>query len=468
MARIRNDHRSFMYTAACVALGGFFTSASLAQTGPPEEAPISRIDRLAESDALYRQAFEDGLYAEAADATKLYISAFLTTDKPDRSEWARALAQLGEAQFFAGDRASAIQNYELAVEVIEDENDRLSEALVEPLVGLATVQSAAEEYAGAAASYERAMHIHRVNSGLHTLKQGELAAELSEVYFRIGNFERANGLQVTHMNVMQRNYPDDRLMMVPAYLGRASMLSRTGRMIDAQTAYNRIIALIEDNAGGQSIELLPAIYDYADMLANNRIVDGTDGHERAKRFLRRAVYIAEKSEIANSLDRADAYIALGDFFASRTTDRDQALRHYTKAWRELESDEISRAARHERFGSPRLLNDVPHVLTPAMQKLLMLSHPDIPNRNARLVVGYDISAAGKAENIVLIEADPTGYWDSIITRHVGNFAFRPGFADGEPQRFSNQVYSLQYSINDEDLPANFRQNALIVNHQRAD
>ena len=56
--------------------------------------------------------------------------------------------------------------------------------------------------------------------------------------------------------------------------------------------------------GGKSLALLPAIYEFADLLKNHTIADGINGTYKAGRFLRRAVFITEKNKDATALDRA--------------------------------------------------------------------------------------------------------------------------------------------------------------------
>ncbi len=418
------------------------------QVGPPPAGATTAASQESLTLALarYEQAIEGELYDEAADASKLYINALLRDPDHDRREWGRALGRLGHAQHHAGEFDPAIENYVLAVEIIEAETNRLDPLLIEPLFGLSRALDDSGNYRVAVASYKRLLHVQQVNEGLHTLEQGQVLNELSEVYFRLGDYQRANALQHSYVSIYNSNFPGDNLQQLPALYSRADMQYKTGHMIDAQLSYRRIISMIERADGPQSLYLLPAIYRLSDLLQNNRIKDGIEGSYVARRYLRRAVYIAEHHDGASNLERADALIAMGDYLNLRTGDRRAAMRKYVAAWQQLNTDDSLGEESDARFGSPILLNDPPSNTTPAMRQLMMLSQTDLDDVFGRLVVRYDIDAAGRTRNIELIEGDAAGYWDSIIVDHVDRFVFRPALVDGKPAEISDRLYEIKYSL----------------------
>ena len=90
---------------------------------------------LTELDIQYQQSLDAGLYGEAADTQKRYIGTLLSDPRYDRVEWGRALDRLADAQLLDDDHRSASENFELAVEVLENETNRLDGVLIEPLIG---------------------------------------------------------------------------------------------------------------------------------------------------------------------------------------------------------------------------------------------------------------------------------------------------------------------------------------------
>lgn len=412
----------------------------LAAAQEPEAEP----DQLDIIHGQYLQAMEGGLYDEAADATKRYIGSLLSRDSIDELAWGHALARLGEAQYLAGDLDEAIGNYVLAIEVLEDKTNRLDASLVDPLIGLGKAHEQAGNYFDALDAYKRGVHVRRVNMGLFALEQADTLNAMSEIYFRMGEHDAANGMQQAYAGIYAQNYPDDYLKQVPAQLSRARMLVETDKLIDAKLAYRRMISNIEASDSRRSLELLPVIYSFADLLQNRRIADGVNGDELAHRFLRRAVLIAKKNEDATPIDLADAYIALGDYYVTSHKDHEKANRFYVRAWDALSGDEQYFAARAERFEKPTLLNPAPGGMPPAMRRVLMLSMRDDEEKDARLVTKFDLDELGRPHNINVAESDPAGYYEPILVRYVEMLPFRPGFADGRPARFDDQAYVIGY------------------------
>jgi len=413
---------------------------------------------LADIDAAYRRAFDSELYDEAVDAQKRYISTLLRQPGHDRADWGDALDRLGEAQLLAEDYDSAVENFELAIDVLEDETNRLDDALISPLVGLARARVGAGDLPGAIDTYQRAIHLQQVNFGPHAFEQAEVLDEMSDISYELGDLDAANGYKQAYASVYRQNYEDDYLMQVDALLSQARLLATTGRLLDAQYAYRRIIADLEDADGRRSLALLPAIYQFADLLQNNKMADGINGAYVARRYLRRAVHIAEKNENATPVDRANAYIAFADYLSVHSADGVSAMRFYQQAWDELSVGSEYAAEREVRFAKPVLLNPVPYNTAPVMQKVLRLAAQDDGTENlTRLSARFDIDEKGGVHNIAIVEGDPTGYMDPILARHVELFVFRPGFVDSKPAEFSDQLYVIEYAV--PEMDPDLRQNS---------
>ena len=463
----KNDTRHRSVTGASAVLGLatlFAASAAVAQVdeiGPEPEAAASSV--LLDAQQQYRQAMQGELYSEAADATKRYIDELLRSDDFDRTEWGEALTQLGDAQYLAGNYNAAIENFRHAIEVLEAQTNQLSLEIAEPLTGLGHAYYQVGNMRGSIRAFERAAHVHQVNSGLHSLEQGEILNSLAKVYFEMGDYDRANALEQSYVSIYEKNYPGDDMRKLPALFSQAQMLRKTDRLYDASNAYNRLIAMIEDADGGSSLELLPALYEVADLQRHHghEMIDMIDGKYRARRLLRRAVYIAEKNEDATPEIIADAHLRLGAFLATETANRPAAIRSFKKAWDELSADESLAAAREARFNEPTLLNVVPNGTAPSMRKLLMMSLYADEYSDGRLVVRFDVDAEGSTQNIELIEPDPTGYWDDIIVGHVDKLVFRPRFENGRPVEQQDQTFELRYSSDDADSVTDFGQNTLL-------
>lgn len=414
-------------------------------------------DRYALDDAqsTFDRLFEAEQHLEAVDAGKLLISLLLQEEEVDHIEWAQALTQLASAQRMAGDLLASIQNYETAIEVIEVDSDRLNKTLIEPLWELSRTYVETGDLDAATNAYKRTLHVHRVNFGLNNIQQTEFLSEMSEVYFQLGDFSQADALQQFYVNLANLNYPGDNLLKLPAMYSRAGMLNRMGRNIKSQELYRRIIGIIERADGSRSLELIRALNEISDVFLYNEIIDGYNGTEQARRYLRRVVNIVEKHEDATGLQKADAHLAMGDFLMLKTADPAAAMRNYRTAWDCLSADSEFLAERDERFAEPVALNDVESNSTPIFWALKASAAYDTDKKGI-VVVNYDVDKRGEVKNPRVIESEPAGYRDYIVLLHLRDVVFRPRFVDREPSPSLDRRYELRYSYRDEELPEDRR------------
>lgn len=240
------------------------------------------------------------------------------------------------------------------------------------------------------------------------------------------------------------------------------MLVRTGSNFKALKAYRRIIVLIENAEGSDSLKLVPALTATAHLLANATIVDGEDGNAKARRYLRRAIAVAEKNESASPADRAEAYIALGDFLSVQSPNRNAVIRAYERAWYLLEDEAEFHDLRDQLFAEPRHLNPVPGGSPAMLLSLLRNASEPETTKNGYILVRYDVDRKGRSDNVRLVESTPQGLYDYVVLNHVRNFAFRPKFVDGEPVRSADRQFEIQFSYDLEDLPEEVRQNMALV------
>ena len=401
-------------------------------------------------------------YREAAESAKQLISSLLKDPDHNQLQYAEALTQLATAQHRADAFDSARQNYLLAIDIIEDDKDRLNSALIAPLLGLSRNYVAAGQYQDGIKSYKRTLHIHQVNMGLYDNDKAQIIAELSEVYFELGAFSRANAMQDSYVVMVNRAHPGIDLAQLPSLYSRADMLSRTGAHLRALNAYRRIISLIERAEGPRSLKLLPAFDVISKLLADHYIVDGDNGFDKARRYLRRAVDIAENNEDADPIIRADAHIMMGDFLSERSPNRNSMLRSYRHGWDELSKDVQYHERRDDIFAQPLLLNQIPAGSSPAMIELLANATDPGTTKNGVIIVRYDINEFGRPANVRIIESVPAKYHDYIVMSHVKNFAFRPQFVGGEAIISRDMSFEIRFSYRDDDLPLKMRQNMVEV------
>ena len=386
---------------------------------------------------------DDGLLLESIDAAKLSIENLLEEQSYDPMEFATALSALAEAQRRAGHYDSSLENYARSIQLIADERDNLSGDLIRPLAGLARAHRDRGDLDTAAQVFERALHVQQVNHGLYRLDQSELLLEISELHFLRGDHAAAMTLLEHNVAIARRNYPDDPMATLPALYSRADMLSRTGDNVTSQKKYRRIIDLIERERGGKSVELLPAIHRIADVFLYNEIADGYKGALQARRYLRRAILIAERSPDATPMQKADAHIAMGDYLMLKSLDFSAAERSYRSAWEALSAEEDLRALRDQRFGNPTALNDVPsNTAWPILS--MRRSAEGSSDPNGYVVLNYDVGRNGRVGNVEIIESEPGGQHDGVVANHLQGLIFRPRFIDGVPQASAGNRFEIRF------------------------
>ena len=398
----------------------------------------------------YDEAMQAGIYDEAAAAAAGYISTLLNQPDYNRRDWAEGLVRLGHAQRSGTDYDAAIQNYEQAISIMQSETDRLHESLVEPMLGASEALIEQDRFIDASDMLEGVLHLQQVNHGLHDLSQAEPLQRLSDVYLALGNVDRALSIQRAHTALYERNYPGDDVRKLDAFLAEAGLLDDLGLRVDSHTVYRRTINMVERAEGHRAPELLPALMLIADLLASNQIADGYNGRDLWRRYMQKAEWIADTSEDLTPLERADAYIAVGDLMSQYTIDRSGAFRRYIQGWQVLAEDPMLDSALGERFGEPVLLQEIPRNTVPDMRSLFRHASTREPSNGSRIVVRFDVNIKGEAENIQVIEGDPTGYWSELVVDHVEKFVFRPKIVNGEPVPHEGMHWDISYLVDDED------------------
>jgi tetratricopeptide (TPR) repeat protein len=119
----------------------------------------------------YQDALESGLYEEAGNAAKMRLQEAVRAGDARELSTVSLLDDLAAVQRLSGEYDLAIQNYELAVELVEENRDMLDLALTEPLLGLGNSYLDSGRADLALEHLERALHVRSVNDGPHSIEQ---------------------------------------------------------------------------------------------------------------------------------------------------------------------------------------------------------------------------------------------------------------------------------------------------------
>ena len=109
------------------------------------------------------------VYDEADTVAKRVVELAIKEKGAQSNEFAKALTNLAIVQHHTRQYEAAQQNFETAIEIIEDNEDRLNAQLVNPLKGLGASQLESGRPDLAKQTFGRAVHVTHVNEGPHNL-----------------------------------------------------------------------------------------------------------------------------------------------------------------------------------------------------------------------------------------------------------------------------------------------------------
>ena len=379
---------------------------------------------------------------------------------PTSNDTARALSNLGLVQHLTGNYEAAQQNFEAAIEIIEDNEDRLNGELVTPLKGLGAAQLENGRPDLAARSYQRAVHISHVNEGPHNLDQVDILQSLAEAHLRMGDLESAKNHQDMIYAINLRYYSDNAISMVPSLMRRAAWQRRTGYILDERATYRRVIRIIESSAGKDSLQLVEPLlelgesYFFVDVSDQQAQFQGTTAAS-GELYFKRAVRIAEESPESDWTILTKAKLALGDYYNFRS-ENGRSRRLYGEAWDILSNgDEERFAIRRQELERPVLLKQspIPRFVGSASASDRAAGDPNL--REGRIVAAYSVSSRGRVAGLKLVEAAPEEFENvrRSVQRELRSRIYRPMFVEAQATDSGETVFTHTFYYLQPDLVA---------------
>jgi len=407
---------------------------------------------------LYKQLMQDGVLDEADSVAKRVVELAIRIKGPQSSEFAKALTNLAIVQFQTGQYDAAQQNFESAIEIIEDNEDRLNAQLVNPLKGLGASQLESGRPDLATGTFKRAVHVTHVNEGPHNLDQVELLESMAETYVRMGDFDSAKQAQDSIYALNIRKHGADTLGLLPSMMRRAEWQERAGFLFDTRTTYRRIIRVIEENIGRNALELVEPLIKLGRSFF---FIDtsGMQSYQEARLstgelYFRRAARIAEDHPETNWQIIAQARLALGDFYIFINNGQ-RARQIYRDIWTLLSEDEAQLQVRHEQLGKATRLkgHKMPQYFNDKDADAALQT--DDPLLQGRLTISYEISTRGRADSLKLVEAQPEEFEKMLtaVIREMRQRVYRPKLEDGQVVTTAGQLLTHKYFYRQSDLDA---------------
>ncbi|MEX2525839.1 MAG: energy transducer TonB [Gammaproteobacteria bacterium] len=383
----------------------------------------------------------------------------------------------------------SIERYRRRVDQLQAEHGAYHAQLSEALLSLGLSLSALDNHTEAADSFRTALHISRINHGLHSMEQ------LPYLELLIQENSIVNNLEELHKNYQylywlhKRNYGDNDPRLLPV-ISRAARwhldnyrttpaISPYTQLRNAEDLYNKAIDIIETHYGEQDPRLIDPLYELA--LSHYYTAVMADREEEFKiesefRVSTRADYYEEDSAIdrilesyykgKQALDRiveiheahgeeseADAELSprshavaltyLGDW--NMLFDRPRsAVDKYSQAYALLEGNGAGNETLQNIFGNPQRLPTIALPDQRQAQPEESRERDDLPYA----IVAFDVLSNGRVRNIRVIEAKPEDNVRVVRTarRLVAGTKFRPRFEDGKPVTTTD--VNMKYIINE--------------------
>ena len=432
----------------------------VADEGPPEEDPVD--EQTDEHELLlaefqrYKDLKEAGSLDEAENVAKRLVEMSIRASGPTSNDTAYALNNLAVVQHETQNYEAAQQNFSAAIEIIEDNEDRLNALLINPLRGLGAAQLADDKPGLASRTFERAVHISHVNEGPHNLEQVTILEALAETNLQLGDTEAAKNNHDMIYTLNVRHYDLRSVDMVPALLRRAAWQRRTGYILDERATYRRIIRIIETSSGKDDISLIGPLmklgesYFYVDSSQSISFQAATASSGEI--YFKRAVRIAKENPESDWMTLAKAKLAIGDYYNFRA-ELNRARRAYRDAWELLSVEDDRLATRKMALEVLTALNvnPIPRYVGNATHTDRQLEDDSL--REGHIIVSYDVSTRGRVSGLKIVEATPTEF-DSmrrLVQREMRTRIFRPRYEDAEPVESINEVFTHTFFYLQGDL-----------------
>ena len=431
----------------------------------PDEMSVpqaNEMDTLASEFTLFKQLMADRVFDEADAVAKRVVELAIRTRGPRSNEYAKALTNLAIVQHQTKEYEPAQQNFETAIEIIEDNEDRLNAQLINPLKGLGAAQLESGRPDLAFTTYNRAVHVTHVNEGPHNLDQVDLLESIAETNLRMGDFDAAREAQDTIYALNVRKYEIDQMDLVPSLMRRAAWQHRAGFIYDERATYRRVIRIVETNKGKDDLALVqPMImlgrsFFYVD-------TSGAEGYQDARMstgeiYFKRAVRIADENPESDWQTITQASLALGDYYMFRgSVPRGRQV--YLTVWDLLSEgdDELRLDVRRAQLEDLVALKkqDLPEYIDADDARPEAGLENEDPLLRGNITMAYEISPRGRTTDLKLIEANPPEFsnMQRTMQRELRQRVYRLRFEDAETIATPSQMLAHTFYYRQSDLDA---------------
>ncbi len=424
---------------------------------PDLESAIATRQQLREDFELYKNLLANNMTAEADTVAKRIVELSISEHGFESADTARALTNLAIVQHRNEDYETAQQNYEAAIGIIEQVEDRLSMDLINPLRGLGSAQLASGRPDQALDTFSRARHVSHVNEGPHNLDQVRILESLAEIYIYMGEFEDAYDLQDRVYTLYARKYDTKSEEIIPALYKRAEWQHRLRLYGRERDTYRSVIKIIEKNQDKQSLDLIRPLTGLGNAYLFVGEID--QGYHRVSTittgevYLKRAKRIAQEHPDSTWQMKENIFLALADFYIF-SDKSGKAQRAYQDTWDLLSEDESRMLNRYNHLEAPVLLQNINPPKYHGIDEDSEQLKDDEKFEQGKVVMKFMVNTRGRARNFEIIEVHPAGLqeMEQAVLKEMRRLIYRPRLEDREVVETENMTYTHEFFYRESDLP----------------
>ena len=339
-----------------------------------------------------------------------------------------------------GEYLDAINMVELEIDKIERRSSRYNIDLAKPLVVLGDALVGVGDHPGAFGAYDRALHVTRVNQGLHDPNQVDIVYREAALHAAGGNADLANKRHEYAYNLLLRAFGSNDPALLPGLFALADWYLTNYNIFSARALYRHAVYIANRSDNDDEAATIRALRGIAASYLSERFppyheprtqssasggpytsrtrsIGSINSFSKGERALIEVVRVVHAQEDATDEDRAAAILELGDWFLMFEKHR-RAMTLYRRVWELLSANEPLLA---ETFQSPAPLY-LP--LPPGPEKSRKATGEP---QNGVIELSLRIDEQGAVSEINTLRSVPEDLMDTEVRRAVRRARYRPAF-----------------------------------------
>ena len=342
----------------------------------------------------------------------------------------------------------AINVVEAAIETIEQRASRYHSALVRPLIVLGDALAGVGDSEGAFGAYDRALHITRVNRGLHHPSQVQIVYREAQLLAKLDNRQAANSRHEYAYTVLLRAFGGSNPALLPGLFVLADWYMVNYNIFSARALYGHAAVVagkhlhLDHTARIRALRSLAATYrnerfppfytrrreeqttspgSYAGFQYRTSASPSVNSFGNGERALIEVINIVQERDGGSGEEVAKAMLELADWFLMFEK-HDRATSLYRRVWELLQSKPDLRGRTF----------DAPTALYLALPRDPSKPEDAAAAQDGVVELSVDIDPRGFVSHIDTLRSDPKNLMDFKVRRALKRARYRPAFDGQQP------------------------------------